>query len=102
MEKALQDFMRTGGNDIKGVYYLEGATMDGDLEFDQETKILQGSATVDGTRVSFQLGVDGMGGECEPQECISFTNSPDNMPISIKFCMDFFILIKIIHCYIFF
>jgi hypothetical protein len=75
MKRALQDFKKANQDSTLELYYFEGAMLDGNLALVQDNKILQGSAIVNGVKVSFQLGVDGMGGECETRECIGFTNN---------------------------
>ena len=84
MKKFLQDFKADETNEGSKIElnYFDGGIMKGMTEYretiaDDEvlSSILSGTVELDGTEITFQLGVDGIGWECETVECIEFTNT---------------------------
>lgn len=84
MKDFLQNFKADSENKDSKIElnYLEGATIKGITEYretvgDDEilSSVLSGTVVLDNLEISFQLGLDGIGGECETVKCINFTNN---------------------------
>ena len=84
MKKFLQDFKADVRNEDSKIElnYFDGGTIKGMTGHsktiaDDEvlSEILSGTVVVDDVEISFELGIDGIGWDCETVKCLDFTNT---------------------------